>query len=145
MEAPPILPDIEEQLRDYLICVERLPIHEFERNQQFWPREPNPQSLFNYENSPLSTTLKVSDRGWRWLFINKCGQVQRDLSTGEILRFEEVSVRNPDVEVYSKSLHGPRVDSIAGTQLVSNCFWGDGIPEVRLPEQTAENNDSDDG
>lgn len=61
-------------------------------------------------------------------------QVQRDLSTGEILKFEEVPVQNLEVDVYSKTLHGPRVDSIAGTQLVSSSFWGDGIPEVKLPD-----------
>lgn len=61
-------------------------------------------------------------------------QVQRDLSTGEILRFEEVSVQNPGVDVYSKSLHGPRVESIAGTQLVNSSFWGDDVLDLKLPD-----------
>lgn len=59
LDLPPILPDPEEDLRNYLICVEKLPMHEYERNQEFWPRKPNPTSLFYHENSPLSTTLKV--------------------------------------------------------------------------------------
>lgn len=59
MDIPPILPDAEEELRNYLICVEKLPMHEYERNQEFWPRKPNPESLFYHENSPLCTTLKV--------------------------------------------------------------------------------------
>lgn len=76
---PPILPDIEEQLRDYLICVENLPIHQYERNQQFWPREPNPSSLFHYDNSPLSTTLKVDvpfKKITRYLLIFRVGSTR---------------------------------------------------------------------
>lgn len=62
MEPPPILPDIEEELKQYLICPERLPIHEYERNQEYWPRTPSIPSLLNYELSPLSTTLKVTKK-----------------------------------------------------------------------------------
>lgn len=60
LEPPPILPDIEEQLRDYIVCTEKLPMHEYERNQEYWPREKNIPSLFEYTDSPLSTTLRVN-------------------------------------------------------------------------------------
>lgn len=60
VDPPPILPDIEDELRKYLICPERLPIHSYERNQEFWPRVPDPIELLYFEESPLSTTLKVS-------------------------------------------------------------------------------------
>lgn len=60
MEYPPILPDIEEELKTYLLCPENLPIHQYERNQEFWPRKPNPKELLHFEGSPLSTTLKVT-------------------------------------------------------------------------------------
>lgn len=60
LEPPPILPDIEEQLRDYIICTEKLPIHEYERNQEYWPREKNISSLFEVTDAPLPTTLRVS-------------------------------------------------------------------------------------
>ncbi|KAK7870957.1 hypothetical protein R5R35_012172 [Gryllus longicercus] len=73
---PPVLPDIEKQLKEYLLCPERLPIHNYEQAQQFWPRVPNPDSLFFCELSPLGTTLKVD----------------RDPTTGEILQFREVPI-----------------------------------------------------
>lgn len=60
MEYPPILPDIEEELKTYLLCPEKLPIHQYEKNQEFWSRKPNPKELLHFESSPLSTTLKVS-------------------------------------------------------------------------------------
>lgn len=52
-------------------------------------------------------------------------------------------MQNPGVDVYAKSLYGPRVDSIAGTQLVNNSFWG--ISDVKLPvlPQTTLQNDGD--
>lgn len=59
-DVPPILPEVEDDLKQYLICPERLPIHQYERNQEYWPRKPNIIRLFNYVNSSLSTTLKVS-------------------------------------------------------------------------------------
>ncbi|KAK4884408.1 hypothetical protein RN001_000679 [Aquatica leii] len=77
-EIPPILPDIEQELLDYLTTPERLPIHDYERNQEFWPRKPDPSKLINYDFCPLSTTLKV----------------QRNVNTGEIIEFREVLVQS---------------------------------------------------
>lgn len=59
MDYPPILPTIEEDLKQYLLCPENLPIHRYERNQQFWPREPKPLELLDFEASPLYSSLKV--------------------------------------------------------------------------------------
>ncbi|KAG5891420.1 hypothetical protein JTB14_031486 [Gonioctena quinquepunctata] len=78
MELPPILPSTEETLKKYLLHPENLPIHQFERNQKFWPREPNPKELLYFEGSPLSTTLKV----------------QRDAITGDIVDFQEVLIHS---------------------------------------------------
>lgn len=58
-DLPPILPDVREQLEEYLICPEKLPIHEYERNQEFWPRDVDVTSLFHFDGSPICTTLKV--------------------------------------------------------------------------------------
>ncbi|XP_017775290.1 PREDICTED: helicase SKI2W [Nicrophorus vespilloides] len=77
MEPPPILPDIEHLLRNYLICPDKLPIHKYERSQEFWPRTSNYESLLHYDGSPLATTLKV----------------QRDPNTGEITEFKEVPIQ----------------------------------------------------
>lgn len=70
--SPPILPDIKDQLKEYLLHPDRLPIHDYERCQQFWPREPDINDLFFFENSPLATTLKVSrshKKGYKLDFI----------------------------------------------------------------------------
>lgn len=57
-------------------------------------------------------------------------------------------MQNPGVDSYSKALHGPRVDSIVGTKLVNSSFWGDGIPEVKLPnssQTSIDENDKEEG
>ncbi|XP_063918605.1 superkiller complex protein 2 [Zophobas morio] len=77
VDLPPILPDVTEVLKDYVICPERLPIHRYERNQEFWPRKPNLKDLLHYEGFPLCTTLKV----------------QRDPNTGEIIEFKEILIQ----------------------------------------------------
>ncbi|XP_066249016.1 superkiller complex protein 2 [Euwallacea similis] len=76
--SPPILPDVQHILEGYLLQPENLPIHRYERNQQFYPRVPDPLELLDYERAPSSTTLRV----------------QRDLDTGEIIDFLEVAIEN---------------------------------------------------
>ncbi|KAJ8924217.1 hypothetical protein NQ315_007008 [Exocentrus adspersus] len=89
-DPPPILPGIEDDLKKYLLCPESLPIHQYEKNQEFWPREPNPIELLECEGSPLCTTLKV----------------QRDPNTGEIVEFREVPVESAGATARnSMSLH----------------------------------------
>lgn len=59
MDCPPILPTIEEELKQFLLCPENLPVHQFERNQQFWSRESNTKELLDFEASLLYSNLKV--------------------------------------------------------------------------------------
>lgn len=56
-------------------------------------------------------------------------------------------MQDPGTEIYSRNLHGPKVDSIAGTKLVNSSFWGDGIPEVKLPvsSQKQAGNEAEEG
>ncbi|KAF7271600.1 hypothetical protein GWI33_015550 [Rhynchophorus ferrugineus] len=77
IKPPPVLPDIEDDLSNYLLCPENLPIHKYERSQEAWSRSPNPQTLFKYNLSPISSTL----------------QVQRDMDTGQIIGFREVPLK----------------------------------------------------
>ncbi|CAG9853750.1 unnamed protein product [Phyllotreta striolata] len=77
MEFPPILPSLDNELRKYLLCPENLPIHQYERNQKFWPREPNIKELLHWEGSPITTTL----------------QVQRDPNDGRVIDFKEISLQ----------------------------------------------------
>lgn len=64
-------------MKDYLLCPEKLPIHQYERNQEFWPREPDPKELIYFEGAPICSTLSV----------------QRDLNSGEIIEFKEVLLK----------------------------------------------------
>ncbi|XP_047115180.1 helicase SKI2W [Schistocerca piceifrons] len=75
---PPVLPDVTKQLQEYLLCPDRLPIHDYRNAQDFWPRVSNPRSLYHYDLSPIGTTLKV----------------ERDPTTGRLLQFREVSVED---------------------------------------------------
>lgn len=59
LNVVPILPDIGEELRNYIICPDNLPIHQYENNQEFWPRTSNVEDLLSYESFALSTTLEV--------------------------------------------------------------------------------------
>lgn len=59
MDYPPILPTIEEELKQFLLCPENLPIHQYEKNQQFWPREPNIKELLDFEETLQYSNLKV--------------------------------------------------------------------------------------
>ncbi|KAF5297087.1 hypothetical protein FQA39_LY02667 [Lamprigera yunnana] len=74
---PPILRNINDELLDYLTTPEKLPIHDCD-HQEFWPRIPEALKLIDYDFLPLSTNLKV----------------QRDINTGEIIEFREVSLQN---------------------------------------------------
>ncbi|KAK6638723.1 hypothetical protein RUM43_006990 [Polyplax serrata] len=72
--APPILPDVQKQLQEYILCPERLPIHNYETSQQHWDVAPNPSELYHSDLSQMSTTLKT----------------YRDLTNGELKGFKEV-------------------------------------------------------
>lgn len=68
------MPDVEKQLKEYILNPESLPIHDYEGAQQHWARTPNPSALYHYELSAAGTTLKVD----------------RDPTTGELVGFREV-------------------------------------------------------
>ncbi|KAK5649054.1 hypothetical protein RI129_003946 [Pyrocoelia pectoralis] len=132
IEPPPILPDIEEELLEYLTKPERLPIHDYERNQEFWPRKPDPTKLFHYDFSPLSTTLKV----------------QRDMNTGEIIEFREVPIQNVGSTSKNSLLltRQPAPPSEATWGSISNYpFWPAGLSDptegLPLKKETLNKND----
>ncbi|CAG9821156.1 unnamed protein product [Phaedon cochleariae] len=130
MEIPPILPCIKNTLENYLLHPENLPIHQFEGNQQFWPRDPDPKELLYFEGSPLSSTLKV----------------QRDPNTGEITDFREISIQCAGANAKnSMSLNrnpAPPTEATRGNASYIP-FWPGSFP---LPKQnsTRENLDDND-
>lgn len=93
MDYPPILPTIEEELKQFLLYPENLPIHQYEKNQQFWPREPNIKELLDFDGSSQYSALKVKSKSFVQfpkIISLLTFQVKRDLNTGEIIEFREV-------------------------------------------------------
>nr|CAD7576251.1 unnamed protein product [Timema californicum] len=131
---PPVLPDVQKQLKEYLLCPDRLPIHDYEHAQQFWPRESNPRSLYHCDVSSSETVLKFD----------------RDPSTGQLLDFREVYLS--DVGTTAKNsmsltrAPGPMSEATRGS--ANNFpFWPGGFPEpslqdVQLEEDTDINFDN---
>nr|XP_023019779.1 helicase SKI2W [Leptinotarsa decemlineata]XP_023019780.1 helicase SKI2W [Leptinotarsa decemlineata] len=128
MELPPILPPTEDVLKKYLLCPENLPIHQYEKNQKFWPREPTPKELLYYEGSALSTTLKV----------------QRDPSTGEIMDFCEVPIQAVGATA-KNSMSMTRIPAPPSEATKGNAsyipFWPGSFP---LPKSTLKEIQEDD-
>ncbi|CAG2063767.1 unnamed protein product, partial [Timema podura] len=128
---PPVLPDVQKQLKEYLLCPDRLPIHDYEHAQQFWPRESNPRSLYHCDVSSSETVLKFD----------------RDPSTGQLLDFREVYLS--DVGTTAKNsmsltrAPGPMSEATRGS--ANNFpFWPGGFPEPSLQDiQLEEDTDID--
>nr|CAI5856094.1 unnamed protein product [Callosobruchus analis] len=125
--ALPLLLNIEDELKKYLLCPENLPIHQYEKNQEFWPRKPNPMELLHYEGSPLCTTLKV----------------HRNPNTGEIIEFREVPIASAGATAKnSMSLNrapAPPNEATRGNASFVP-FWPGSFP---LPEQKGANDKDD--
>jgi antiviral helicase SKI2 len=55
---PPILPDIKTELEEYIVYPEKLPIHQLNKVQQYWDREPDILTLLKTDVSPVGTDIK---------------------------------------------------------------------------------------
>lgn len=75
MGVPPILPDVQQQLHDYIAYPENLLINDFEKLQQNWKREANPENLLFCDLAKLPTSLRMN----------------RDPTTGELLGILEIA------------------------------------------------------
>lgn len=63
LKIPPVLEDLGERIKDYIVNPERLSIHSWERSQGHWHRESNLNSLFRfYDDFDPDTTLEVISR-----------------------------------------------------------------------------------
>ncbi|KAK0182702.1 hypothetical protein PV327_000812 [Microctonus hyperodae] len=117
---PPILSEIKDELREYIECPERLPIHQVENVQLHWPRTPNILSLLEYDLSPVGTTLKYD----------------RDPITGCITQMREDILQgageNAKNSMSMSRAPGPPMEGVQGNS--SNFpFWPGGFDE---PEMT---------
>ncbi|XP_078603715.1 superkiller complex protein 2-like [Branchiostoma floridae x Branchiostoma japonicum] len=116
---PPVLQDLQAQLRGYLQRPEDLPIHDFQPAQKFWPRERDPEALYSADVCPLQTTL----------------QVERNPTSGELLGYKEVYLQDTGISAKnSLSLRrppGPPTEATRGSS-TNYPFWPGGMDEPDL-------------
>lgn len=97
------MPDIKTELKEYIECPERLPIHQLDHAQCYWPREPDVCSLLEFDLAPLSTTLKFD----------------RDPVTGRVGQMQEVILKgvgkNARNSMSMKRIPGSITDNVRGT------------------------------
>ncbi|XP_011160176.2 helicase SKI2W [Solenopsis invicta] len=118
---PPIWPDIRSELREYIECPERLPIHQLDNTQCYWPRKADVLSLLEFDLAPISTTLKFD----RDPITGKIGEIQEInlQGTGETARNSMSMTRAP----------GSLTDGVRGNP--SNIpFWPGGFEEPKIPK-----------
>ncbi|XP_012275603.1 helicase SKI2W [Orussus abietinus] len=126
---PPILQDIKEELKGYIECPERLPIHQIENVQIYWPREPDVLSLLEFDLAPTGTTLKFD----------------RDPMTGSLGKMQEVALQGAGETVRNSvsmtRAPGPPTEGVRGN--ANNILFLPGGFEEPKPMVTNVTNDID--
>lgn len=118
-ELPPIWPDIRTELREYIECLDNLPMYHLDNAQCYWPRKLDILSFLNCDIAPLGTTLKFD----------------RDPVTGKLGEMHEVPLKSAG-ETARNSMSmtrapGPSSDNIRGN--TSNIpFWPGGFDEPEI-------------
>lgn len=94
VEPPPIWPDIELELREYIECPERLPIYQLDNVQCYWSCKPDILSLLDFDLAPVGTTLRFD----RDLITGKIGEMQEIIlqGAGETARNSMSMTRAPE-------------------------------------------------
>eukprot|EP00058_Branchiostoma_floridae_P003353 XP_002588841.1 hypothetical protein BRAFLDRAFT_99541 [Branchiostoma floridae] len=135
---PPVLQDLQAQLRGYLQRPEDLPIHDFQPAQRLWPRERDPESLYSAELCPLQTTLQVERNptsGELLGYKETTLQVERNPTSGELLGYKEVYLQDTGISAKnSLSLRrppGPPTEATRGSS-TNYPFWPGGMDEPDL-------------
>ncbi|XP_046818992.1 helicase SKI2W [Vespa crabro] len=127
-ELPPIWPDIKTELKEYIECPERLPIHQLDHAQCYWPREPDICSLLEFDLAPLSTTLKFD----------------RDPVTGRVGQMQEVILKgvgeNARNSMSMKRIPGSVTDDVRGN-ITNIPFLPGGFDEPIVTDEMTENID----
>eukprot|EP00794_Sanderia_malayensis_P015879 gene15879-17479_t len=127
---PPLYPDLKDELEQYLLHPEQLQINDYQRLQQFWEREQDPESLFQHGATQNKYAL----------------QMERNLKTGQISGFKEVSLsdvgRTAKNSLSFSRQPGPLSDSVKGNS--SNFPFLPGGFGVESMEQLNVSFDNDD-
>ncbi|XP_076748700.1 superkiller complex helicase subunit twister [Xylocopa sonorina] len=118
-DLPPIWPDIRSELKEYIVCLDNLPIYHLDNAQCYWPRKPDILSLLDCDLAPLGTTLKFD----------------RDPITGKLGEMHEVSLKsigeNAQNSMSMSRALGSSIDSVRGD--TSNIlFWPGGFDEPEI-------------
>ncbi|XP_026314967.1 helicase SKI2W [Hyposmocoma kahamanoa] len=98
-KLPPILDDLSERVKEYLLKPERLSIHRWERSQTHWHRETDVDSLFKIDDDDVKPDSTL--------------EVVRDPITGEIIGIEEINVPQEDDEDSLSMSRAPLPPSMA--------------------------------
>ncbi|XP_078035689.1 superkiller complex helicase subunit twister [Augochlora pura] len=123
LELPPIWPDIKTELKEYIVCLDNLPIYQLDNAQCYWPRKPNILSLLDSDISPLGSTLKFECDSINGKCEKMCEVALK--SAGENARNSMSMTRAP----------GPAVESIRGN--MSNIpFFPGGFDEPKMIEDS---------
>ncbi|XP_043255011.1 helicase SKI2W [Colletes gigas] len=117
--SPSLLSDSQTVLREYIMCVDNLPIYHLDNAQCYWPRKPDILSLLDFDLASPSTMLKF----------------ERDPVTGELGEMCEVPVtsagENARNSMSMTRAPGPATDNIRGN--ASNIpFWPGGFDEPEM-------------
>nr|XP_053635360.1 SKI2 subunit of superkiller complex protein-like [Cherax quadricarinatus] len=124
-KLPPVLPSLKEQIEEYLLIPEKLPIHDPVHSRRWFPRHPDPTRLFSISLFPSRT----------------CLEVERDPATGEITGLREIA--NEDAGATAKNslsmrrAPGPPEEVVRGSS-TNFPFWPGGFPEPFLHKESVE-------
>ncbi|KAG7169871.1 helicase SKI2W-like isoform X1 [Homarus americanus] len=124
-KLPPVLPSLKDQIEEYLLTPEELPIHDPIFSRRWFPRKPDPTRLYDISLLPPST----------------CLEVERDPATGEITGLREVP--NKDAGATAKNslsmrrAPGPPEETVRGSS-TNFPFWPGGFPEPVLDKESVE-------
>ncbi|XP_017891371.1 helicase SKI2W [Ceratina calcarata] len=117
-DLPPIWPDIRTELKEYIECLDNLPIYHLDNAQCYWSRKTDILSLLDCDLAPLGTTLKFD----------------RDPVTGQLGKMHEVLVRsageNSRNSMSMTRAPGPPTDIRGDSSNIP--FWPGGFDEPEM-------------
>ena len=126
---PPVLPDINHELDQFLRSPEQLDIHSSEHSCQCLPREASIEACYSIDVTPLQTEIVVN----------------RDEATGKLLGFREERLQDAGKSCKnSTSLSrppGPASDGICGST-TNYPFWPGGLDEPNISALKADTTES---
>ncbi|WAR31042.1 SKIV2-like protein [Mya arenaria] len=112
LDAPPIIPRLEDELERFLTDPESIPIHDIDRAQRFTPRVAEPLNLLHVDLCPVQSTI----------------QVERNPTTGQLVGYREAYISDTGQTARNslslKRAPDPDSDSVRGNTL-NFPFWPD--------------------